>query len=94
MLCTFTTRGEKTLIVRSDDIRAIEDYGDGLSRLVYLVGNDTLSTFILGTATENAARIQQEELDLIARAEEHRRQLQQRMAEGYPAVPVQRGKQR
>jgi hypothetical protein len=94
MLCTFTTRGEKTLIVRSDDIRAIEDYAGNESRLVYMVGNDSMSTFVQGTATENAVRIQQEELDLIARVEEHRRQLQQRMAEGYPAVPVQRGKQR
>lgn len=94
MLCTFTTRGEKTLIVRSDDIRAIEDYTEDQSRLVYMVGNDAQSTFILGTAAENAARIQQEELDLIARVEAHRQATQRQLQSGYPVPPVQRGKQR
>lgn len=93
MLCTFTTRGYKTLVVRSDDIRAIEDYAENESRLIYMVGNDAQSMFIFGTATENRDRIQQEELDLIARVEAHRYETQRRLSEGYPVPPVTRGKQ-
>jgi hypothetical protein len=92
MLCTFTTKDGKTLIVRSDDIRVIEDAGDDESLLIWMIGDQVQDKFIQGTARENAERIQQEELDLIARIEEHRQQLQRRMAEGYPAVPVKRGR--
>lgn len=92
MLCTFTTE-DGGLIVRSEDIRVLEDAGKERSRLIFTVGDDSLMRIITGTAVENRDRIQQEELDLIARIESHRQQLQRRMAEGYPAVPVQRGRQ-
>lgn len=89
MLCTFTTRGEKTLIVRSDDIRAIEDYAEGESRLVYMIGNDTQNAFITGAASENRDRILQEELDQIGTVELHRFKTQQLLQ----AQPQPRGKQ-
>lgn len=93
MLCTFTTE-TGDLIVRSDDIRAIEDRSDG-TFVAWSIGGENIKVArIVGTALENAARIQQDELDMFGRIEEHRQQLQRRIAEGYPAVPVQRGKQR
>lgn len=92
MLCTFTTK-DGTLIIRSDDIREIcDDPKDG-TYLRWEAGGALHLATISGTASENRDRIQQEELDLIARIEDHRQQLQQRMQAGYPAVPVQRGKQ-
>jgi hypothetical protein len=90
MLCTFTTE-HGALIVRSDDIRLIVDEPGG-TRLVWMVGEAFSEQVITGTAIENRDRIQQEELDLIGRVEAHRQQLQRRMAEGYPATPVQRGR--
>ena len=92
MLCTFTTN-TGGLIIRSDDIRVIEDAGPGQSRLIFMEGDDRLMRIIFGTAVENRDRIQQEELDLIARVEVHRYETQKRLAEGYPVPPVARGKQ-
>ncbi len=40
----------------------------------------------------NRDRIQQEELDMIARVEAHRYETQRRLSEGYPVPPVARGK--
>lgn len=92
MLCTFTTAQGETLVVRSDDIRMILDINDGDSALVWLIGETTNERRITGTALENMARIQQEELDLVARVEGHRQMLAARMQAGYPAQPVKRGK--
>ena len=92
MLCTFTTEFGQTLIIRSDDIRVIQDADNGISILTWMIGDAHHDQHIRGTARANADRIQQEELDLIARIEAHRQQLQIRMREGYPAVPVERGK--
>jgi len=91
MLCAFTTKDGETLVIRSDDIRMLLDRANG-SRLTWVIGADAHDMYIQGSARENAARIQQEELDLIARIEDHRAQLQRRMSEGYPAVPVKRGR--
>lgn len=93
MLCTFTTK-DGTLIIRSDDIRAIEDGADGTACLAWLSGDQIEVRTILGSAAENAARIQQEELDTISRVEEHHHVAQRRLQAGHPARPIQRGKQR
>lgn len=99
MLCTFTTLSGGALIVRSDDIRLIEDVIDLVhlenetAVLVWMVGDQHRTRDIAGTARDNMRRIQQEELDLIAHVNEHQQQVQKRLAEGYPAVPVGRGKQ-
>lgn len=93
MLCTFTTE-TGILIVRSDDIRILEDkVSDGGAVLVFMVGDGIHSRAIHGTARENADRIQQEELDLIARVEGHRYETQKQLQAGYPVPPVKRGKQ-
>ena len=90
MLCTFTT-DYGALVVRSDDIRAIEDRPNG-TILVWMVGSDFNDRMIIGTAAENRGRIQREELDLIAQVEAHRYETQRRLSEGYPVPPVARGK--
>lgn len=90
MLCTFQIQAG-TLIVQSEDIKAIVDEPGGTS-IALLVG-DTITRFdILGTALENMARIQQEELDLVARVEMHRQALAMRYQAGLPNPPVKRGK--
>lgn len=93
MLCTFTTKQGDTLVIRSDDIRVLQDTREGdTALLLFVIGDAVHDRIILGTARANAERIQQEELDLIARIEEHRAQLQRRMADGYPAAPIKRGR--
>ena len=100
MLCTFTIKPRegtpegRMLVIRSDDIRRIIDDEFNKTWVVYVVGSEVFSDQITGTARENMQRIQQEELDLIARIEEHRQQLQKRVSDGYPAIPVQRGRPR
>ncbi len=98
MLCTFTTEyGD--LIIRSEDIRRIADIDDpdqqkqAFSLLIWAEGDECESDHVLGTAAENRNRIQQEELDLIARVEAHRYETQRRLSEGYPVPSVTRGKQ-
>jgi hypothetical protein len=97
MLCTFTTE-TGALIVRSDDIRQISDDAGGVSRLVWMVGDEYRMAPIKGTAIENRDRIQQEELDLIDRVNQHHMQAQQQaqmlqqMAQSMQPK-VQRGKQ-
>ena len=79
MLCTFTT-GHGSLIIRSDDIRAIEDRPNG-AILVWVTAGELFNTAdITGTALENRDRIQQEELDLIDRVNQHHLQAQQQAA--------------
>jgi hypothetical protein len=88
MLCTFTTE-HGALIVRSDDIKAIEDYDEGPTRLVYLLGAELITVPIEGTAIENRNRILQEELDQVGTVELHRYKTQQLLQ----AQPTPRGKQ-
>lgn len=76
MLCTFTTK-DGILIVRSDDIRSIEDVGVGRTVLAWHDGDDLNLRDIQGTALENRDRIQQEELELIDRVNQHHLQAQQ-----------------
>ena len=90
MLCTFTTeRGN--LIIRSEDIRAIED-GGAETTLTFMVGDAPNTETIAGTAIENRDRIQHEELELIARVEAHRYEIQKQLQAGYPVPPIKRGR--
>lgn len=80
MLCTFTTK-DGALIIRSDDIKSIEDsVSPPGCVLIWQVGAVVDSRAILGTALENRDRIQQEELDLIDRVNQHHLQAQQQAA--------------
>jgi hypothetical protein len=88
MLCTFTTE-HGALIIRSDDIRTIEDCGSEPTILVYLVGTEAITVPITGTAMENRDRILQEELDQIGTVELHRYRTQQLLQ----AQPTPRGRQ-
>lgn len=93
MLSTFTKLDGGTLIVRSEDIKAIEDGTRGCT-LVWLIGDQIHDRVIQGTALENLAHIQREELDGIDRVASYQEAQQRRQMEGYPAVPVPRGKMR
>lgn len=96
MLCTFTTE-HGNFIVPSDDIRAIEDRLGGAIVTYGKTLAEASTRAILGTAIENRDRIQQEELDLIDRVNQHHLQaqtqarLQQQMMAQLPRV--ERGKQ-
>lgn len=91
MLCTFET-ATGSVIVQSEDIKAIEDRAVGQCQLIWSVGTEIFDRRVLGTALDNMARIQQEELDLVSRVEMHRMALQQRYQAGLPNPPVKRGK--
>lgn len=95
MLCTFTTE-YGLLVVRSDDIRSISD-GPENTLLRWDVCGGVYEAIILGTAAENRDRIQQEELELIDRVNQHhlKAQLQAQMQQQLAAQPprVERGRQ-
>lgn len=96
MLCTFTTE-TGNLIIRSDDIRVIQDGVHGTTVRWDVCGTER-SAIVTGTAIENRDRIQQEELDLIDRVNQHHLQAQQQAAMiqqmvGQMQPKVQRGKQ-
>ncbi len=57
--------------------------------LAYVIGDDVFQFEITGTAAENRDRIQQEELDMIARVETHRYKTQMLLQ----AQPTPRGRQ-
>jgi hypothetical protein len=88
MLCTFITE-HGTLVVRSDDIRVIENAGPEQCRLIFMIGTDATARTIEGTASENRDRILQEELDQIGVVELHRYRTQQLLQ----AQPTPRGRQ-
>lgn len=79
MLCAFTTE-TGSLIIRSDDIRVIEDAGSDKSRVIFAIVDSEIMRMVTGTALENRDRIQQEELDLIDRVNQHHLQAQQQAA--------------
>lgn len=88
MLCTFKTE-HGDLVIRSDDIRIISDGSDGTTMLRWELCGEERSTYILGTAAENRDRLSQVELDMIAKVETHRYQLQMLLQ----AQPTPRGRQ-
>ncbi len=87
MLCTFTTK-DGDLVIRSDDIRVIKDTPTG-AILVAVIGTESCTNDILGTAAENRDRILQEELDQIGVVETHRYRTQMLLQ----AQPTPRGRQ-
>lgn len=108
MLCTFKTEYGALIVQSEDikaiedcqraTMKAMADENTPappeppISMLVWMIGTSMHDREIKGTALENMARIQQEELDLVARVEGHRQSLAQRMQQGYPAQPVPRGR--
>lgn len=99
MLCTFTIRDEnaddpRTLVIRTDDIRAIRDRNtpDSRTQLTYLVGDERFEEWITGTARENKERLQREELETIAAMYGHQQQQQARLQQNLPIPPVARGR--
>lgn len=94
MLSTFKT-SNGVLIIRSEDIKAIEDDDEAKDcTLTYLIGSEVHERVLVGTALENLAHIQREELDGIDRVASYQEAQQRRQMAGMPAVPVMRGKQR
>lgn len=94
MFCTFTTK-DGTLVVRTQDIRRIEDRrksddSNTTECLVEWVRDDGVrdDRVIAGTAAENLARLVAEDQAKSAAYA----QAQQRAANGLPALPVPRGK--
>lgn len=85
MLTTSTTeRG--ALVIRSEDLRRLEDTPEGCMLCFVEEGQRTYTT-ILGTAAENRDRIIAEEGRALAVYEE----MQARTRQGYGALPVVRG---
>jgi len=98
MFSTFTT-AYGMLMLRTVDLRRIEDTIEGTCVVAWDDGGDVSQVRIQGTATENLARIKADELTELAAAEERQVQAQirlmeaqQRIQRGYPALPVPRGK--
>ncbi len=85
MLSTFTTK-DGLLVIRSEDLRRIEDRGGGCL-ITFLIGNEQMDRPILGTAQENLDRISAEERAALATYTE----MQARAQQGLPALPVVRG---
>lgn len=87
MLSKFTTE-HGTLIIRTEDIRGIEDRNDGSTVLIWVIEGAVQVHTITGTAAENLARLQTEEFLLMEKAA----QAQRRIDKGMPALPIVRGK--
>lgn len=102
MLCTFIADStgssaiepERILVIRSEDIRQIEDQPSGETLLLWQCGAEIHSAFVTGTATENTQRLLQEELDAMSRIAAHQQATQARVQQGFPVTPVLRGKVR
>lgn len=87
MFSRFITRGGKTILIRSAAITTIEDIDDGCE--VTWVESDGLhGAKVQGTADENYARLQQEEIALMDAAERRAN----RARAGLPMQPVLRGR--
>ena len=99
MFCTFTTE-HGTLIIRTEDVRRIEDsvrydLKEKVNVPVCVVewtpnGTERCFQTVHGTAAENLARLKAEELAAIEAAQ----RLQQRQGDGLPLMPVPRGRAR
>lgn len=86
MFCTFTTE-HGTFILRTQDVRRLEDTPAGCT-LAFAENDHLCYITIVGTTTENLARLKEEELAVMTAAQ----QLQQRQQQGYPMLPIPRGK--
>lgn len=87
MFSTFKKDEDQSLIIRTEDLKRIEDTVDGC-KVSWVEGTDILRCRVTGTAAENYARLQAEELRLIEAAAERQR----RYDGGYPLMPVPRGR--
>ena len=85
MLATFTTK-EGLLVIRSEDLRRIEDMSNGCA-ITYLIGDESIARPVLGTAQENLNRITADEARQLAAYAE----MQARSQQGLPALPIVRG---
>ena len=87
MLATFTTK-EGLLVIRSEDLRRIQDRADGHPCIAaWIEGDEVLTMSILGTAQENLDRIVTAEAQQFAAYAE----MQARSQQGLPALPIARG---
>lgn len=94
MLCTFTVTPDRSMVIRSEDIRGIVDMDNQETRLTWIVGDDIHQATIQGTARENMARLQQEEIDAVLRINAYRQHIEQGNAPPIPASMRPRGKVR
>jgi len=83
----FITRGDRTILIRSAAITTIEDTADG-AQVVWVESDGPRSVNVQGTADENYARLQQEEIALMDAAEQRARRAQS----GLPMQRVLRGR--
>lgn len=89
MFSTFTKHDDRALLVRTQDLRFIEDVAGGDTEIGYEVAGVLHTQSIQGTATENLERLRAEELAAMAFAQ----RLQQREQSGLPLLPIKRGRQ-
>jgi len=87
MFSTFTKEGGGALIIRTENLQRIVDVGDAC-KVVWVENEQIQESRITGTAAENYARLQSEELKLIEAAAERQR----RYDGGLPLMPVARGR--
>lgn len=87
MFSTFTKDEGQALIVRTENLQRIEDTPDGCT-MAWVELGEVQRCRILGTAAENYARLQAEELRLIDAAAERQR----RYEGGLPLSPIPRGR--
>lgn len=89
MFSAFTKLGGGPIIIRSQDIRRLETTASG-TLLVFDECGGAQELLIEGSPAENLERIAKEELDAVLRAQE----MQQRTQQGFPPIPIQRGRMR
>jgi hypothetical protein len=87
MFSTFAKDDHTNLIIRTENLQRIEDTADGC-KVRWTEDGEILSCRVQGTAQENYARLQSEELRLIDAAAERQR----RYDGGLPLMPVARGR--
>jgi hypothetical protein len=87
MFSTFTKLDDKTLIIRSIDLRRLEDTDHG-TLLVFEECGGAQELLIQGSAAENLQRLAKEELDAALQVDA----IRQKQAQGYPVPPIVRGR--
>jgi hypothetical protein len=87
MFSTFTKLDDRALIIRAIDVRRFEDTVNG-TLLVFEECGGAQEVLIQGTAQENMDRLKAEETELLIASEK----LRQRQQNGYPPIPVTRGR--
>lgn len=85
MFSTFIKLDGHDLIIRAVDLRRLEDTPDG-TLIVWDECGVGARAKIEGTAQENLNRLKAEEIAALAQ--------QQRMQQGYPPIPIGRGRAR